>query len=440
MSTFRFATGTTPIVSFSGVQRKDFILAAPNGESPVTESLAVVASSGATALTQIQAIERLFGDARERWKGSTGEQPVYPQYGPHHAQIDLADNGTWVRTEILDGRVELTEPISAYNYTTPVTYLIHFTHAAGWEGDEVLLTLTAADGTTTGTLLSVGLFDSFHITAANFNLGNMPARTRIELRNNFNNAAMPETVWLGCIRPYGTSQFWLGQLEAEAGAGGSVQSDAGSYGGQYRQHSWSGSAQSLAQTWTVSGFECEKIAGRRVRPVVRFSTAPAYTDLYIRFAVTYNDVTELATTPWQRARPNISVHEGFTLPLPPRWISWDPSDHQIKMYVRRTSGASSSLGIDRLALMGAEQFIRFKPAGYNLPFGYRIISDALNVSTYITDGGAGLANYDAQGDFIRLMPGMLHSFSVAHVCDTGSAAINRTMQARVYARPRRSTL
>jgi hypothetical protein len=321
-----------------------------------------------------------------------------------------------------------------------VRYLIQFTHTAGWEGAEQDVTLTPQSGGKS-TSLNLTLFSNFHIEPVDFDDGNMPARAVIELQNSTNTAARAETVWLGMFRTFYTTDKWVGKYEAEAGTGGTITGDAGSSGGQYRSKSWSTAAATELQSWTIPGSHCTLAAGRRVRPIVRWAAAPTYTDLSVRFAVRYGGVTELATTPWQRVAPNIGMHEGFSLPLPPRWVGDDASDHEIVMFGRRASGSASVLTPDVLYLMPAENFIRFKPSGYNLPYNNLIVSDGVTGFTRVYDGLVNSGHYDQQGDYFMLMPNAMHSFGLAHVVDLiGTTAINRTMTVRVRARPRRSTL
>jgi hypothetical protein len=425
---------------FDGLHRSAFMLAAPDGENPVTESIEVVADSGAAALAQIERLERWFAAARDRWSGSTDGLPRNKHIPPLYARIDLAGTNDWYRAEIISGRCEVHEPISTYTYSKPVRYMIQFTHTAGWEGAEMDVTLTPQSGGK-GTSLNLSLMSNFHIEPVDFDDGNMPARAVIRLQNSTNTAEWAATVWLGMFRTFYATDKWVGKYEAEAGSGGSVVSLGGASGGQYRNASWSGSSPTFLQSWTIPGSHCSLAAGRRVRPVVRWAVAPTYTDLSVRFAVRFGGVTELATTPWQRVLPNVGMHEAFSLPLPPRYVGDAATDHEIVMHGRRASGAATSLTPDVLYLMPAENFIRFKPAGFNLPYNHELVSDGVAGYTYVYNGVQSSGHYDQQGGYIMLMPNAMHSFALAHVGDTvGTTAISRTMTVRVKARPRRSTL
>jgi hypothetical protein len=425
---------------FDGLHRSAFMLAPPDGENPVTENIEVVAENGAAALGQIATLERWFNSARERWAGSSDGRPRNKHIPPVYARIDLAESGDWHRAEIIAGRVEVNEPISAYTYPKPVRYLIQFTHTAGWEGAEVDVTLTPQSGGK-GTSLNLSLFQNFHIEPTDFDDGNMPARAIIRLQNSNANLVQHATVWLGMFRSFLTTDKWNGKYEAEAGTGGSVVGDGGSSGGQYRSFTWGVSTPTLVQTWTIPASACAYAAGRRVRPVVRWATVPNYTDLSVRFAVRFGGTAELATTPWQRVTPNAGMHEAFSLPLPPRYVGGTPVAHEIVMYGRRTSGASTTLTPDVLYLMAAEQFIRFKPAGYGLPENWELVSDGVAGYTHVYDGLSSSGIYDQQGDYIMLTPNAMHSFNLAHVANViGVTPVNRTTTVRVRARPRRSTL
>lgn len=427
-------------LSFDGLHRSAFMLAAPDGENPVTESIEVVADSGAAALAQIEQLEQWFSSARERWGGASDGTPRNKHIQPFYARIDLAGTSTWFRAEIINGRCEVHEPISTYTYAKPVRYMIQFTHTAGWEGAEADVTLTPQSGSKASSL-NLTIMNNFHIEPVDFDDGNMPARAIITLQNSTSGSARAATVWLGMMRSFYTTTKWVGKYEAEAGSGGTVTTDSNSSGGQYRSYTWSSTSPTQIQTWTIPSAHCTLAAGRRVRPIVRWGVAPTYSDLSVRFAVRYGGVTELASTPWQRVAPYIGMHEGYSLPLPPRYVGGSASDHEIVMYGRRASGGSTTLTPDILYLMVAESFIRFKPAGYNLPYNYSLVSDGVTGYTHATDGSVNSGHYDQQGEHFMLTPNAMHSFSLAHVVDlSGQTAIDRTMTVSVKARPRRSTL
>jgi hypothetical protein len=220
-----------------------------------------------------------------------------------------------------------------------------------------------------------------------------------------------------------------------------VQSDASCFGGQYRTTNWSTSAPVQILMWAVPSADCNLAQGRRVRPVVRWRAGWAYTDVSVRFAVLYAGTTELATTPWQRPRYGAGIHEGFSLPLPPKFLGGTPANHNIAMYAKRASGASTTIEIDQLFLMAAEQFCRYTAPNYYLPYNEKLVIDGVNGVAYSADGSVRESHYSQQGEFMRLWPGIAHSFSVAHVVNqVGATPITRTMQVQMWARPRRSTL
>lgn len=444
MAKIQFTDGIST-VTFTGLQRSAFTLAAPDGENPVTEEMEAVASSGSQALSDIQTLERMFARARERWAatGSADEaaSPRNPHILPCYAQIDLNETGDWWRAEVMNGRAGAeAEPLSFYTLSGMVRYPVFFTHTAGWEGAEASVSMTPAGGSA-ATTINVGLFDNFYVTG--FNSGNMPARCRIELLNTTNVAASAETIWLGLMRnTAGVNTGWVGRYEAEAGSGGTTQSDASCYGGQYRTNTWAVATPVQLVSWFVPLADCNLTQGRRVRPVVRWRAGWTYTDVSVRFAVLYAGSTELATTPWQRPRYGAGVHEGFSLPLPPRWVGGTPANHNIAIYAKRASGASTTIEIDQLFLMPAEQFCRYKAPNYYLPYNERLVTDGIAGVVYSTDNtNQRASHYSQQGEFFTLWPGLAHSFSVAHVVNqVGATPITRTMQVQMWARPRRSTL
>jgi hypothetical protein len=379
----------------------------------------------------LQTVERLLGRARA---GTAVGLRLMP----------TAADTEW-ESRLLDGRAELLGSGTPERGRGSQAVRLLLTRGDYWQGSLTALPLSNPNGANVTDGLP--LFnhcdsDALHANYADASgaLGSLPAPAQVELIHDRTGPEPLGDVWLGA----GLAPLPGGMLEGETGATNlttQVLSDATCSGGACRRVSWNTTAELDALHWELASGWLGQAGGRCFRPLLRFASPPAYSDVRL-FVQVRTAASVLFESPAAALQSGVRLQELPPVLLPP-WLPVvdAPAALTLALMARRAGGGSTALDVDFLALMPLQGWRRYASLA-GLPYGARLIDDPQTgrcVVLHPQDGE--LAGHAAHGPGLELQPGQPQRFSALFA--TGSPAgmdIAAQVRLKVSYRPRRRTV
>jgi hypothetical protein len=410
----------------------------------VTESVTLDLMGGVSAIRDsLSFVHRAFQMAAlYQSSGGRAGVRVFVEFDPSGA-------GNWWRSELFTGRVELPDAATDWMWTNGFieSATLAWERRYYWEGAETSITLLPS-GSTTQTIYNVGDLsrsNRVYWSSASAITGDLPAPLKVKLK----------ATGAGLWRVYISQNQWmttdaglLSTVEAEAASGGSTVSpgSGAASNGQYKNVSWTDTAEAVLLTWTLSGTLLAAARGAWVKTLLRLVAYTTYTDLRLRWRWRYPSGP---TTIWEG--PPVLVESGpelldlGSIPLPPYQLSTGVAyrDMELQLLAQRDTAGTHSLWIDYLWLAALNGFRHLRPRGYGVATNETLVDDALEGHVYVLDtaGVNGVNHYIGEGPPILGWPGQPGRVEILHTVPSGQAATpNDTLQVSVSYRPRRLLL
>lgn len=172
---------------------------------------------------------------------------------------------------------------------------------------------------------------------------------------------------------------------------------------------------------------------------MRFQTAPAYTDCWIRWKILMNDVI-IWSGPLLRLNSRALQDTGVLQWPPGGDLPLNMSGGKLNLYARRNVSGTHNLKIDFIDLMATDGF-RLLQGTVPVSNGERLVDNGVLRQVYkVKPGNLAYRSHAGIGNFISLQPGRLQRLYFLQVESSGAAPIARTMNVEVAYRPRRTTL
>lgn len=420
----------------------------PSGDgSPVTDEieLRINASSEASRLSMIQAVNRALEHARNHRSGPDGA----------YLKFAISETATAWRTRILDGLVTFGSQLDRDWRRGYARCTLYLEREPFWEGPEAQLALTNGNGTDVLTALRVYNCSDGSGTSPNKRHnyvdvdgadidGDLPAACRIEMIHD----SVPTSgrgvgdVWIGVNFTNPSTHGHI--LEAESAIGATPTADSNASGGYYDDYTVSAADTEYDMfKWTLSSGALDAAAGRYFKVLARFHSSSGITVLWYRIKL---ESAGLLLYQSGQIKPSADyaqlLRDLGTFQLPPRLASQTSIKAMTLTLTGEASSAPQTINLDFLQLTPVDQYRLLKRAGNSPIVTERLIDDGINDELYI-DNGAGLnklASFVGYGPAIRLYPGKDHRIHFLYHTDYANECyINQTLTVKLYYRPRRAS-
>lgn len=425
--------------------------------TPVTDSIDLVLAGGTAGLIRavIEDVEQALALAARRAENPASKR-IYLEW-------QIADGADVWRTEIVPdaggecGRMIYDKRQLAEAWPGKVIEAqLSFVHVPYWEKTTETECATSNGGGGPGTGGRViynhddagaGHDDWLSIAGAQVT-GDQPTPARVEITNIYASADQTNALYLGhnvASDPANAPHVFEGESAISDGVL-TPTADGGCSGGQYGSVAWTqvGTNEYKLFDWTLSTAMLDALRSGYFRLLGRWFSQ-SYADFYVRPKVLFG-TSEIWSGEQLLLTQNTVLQELAVRPaqLPP-WPRTPGSAYplHLTLYCQRTTAAASTVGLDFLALMPTDSWVRLMPRGAGLPQNARIVHDGILGLTY-EDGLATAGQYEGYtpypyGAAIMLWPGELQYLYIL-VADTATgagSAIARTSSVRVYYRERR---
>lgn len=412
----------------------------------VTESAEVLLIGGvAAAQTKLKAIETLLFLAGERSERRAGDR-IYIE-----RKVSEADG--WWRAEIKSGLVSpMPETIDQVR-TGALQFSVSLTRENGWDGEEAQMPLTNGNGADNLSGLTVYALDDEQAgrdnwVAINGGLigGDLPARTRIEITNSYNDSGRTGIVRMALnwrSEPSTLAHILEGEnFNAYWGTPPSVLpavADLSLYShGQCVQRNVG--ATQTGVCWALTNDFLQKCNGNFFKVIGRFTWAP--TLCWVKLRITLAGLTAIYDGPWVMLHTSGVVQSNYlaeldTLRLPPYLAeSGALGELQLELLFKRPAG-NDHVDLDYLALLTTDGWRKVEHLGYDLGYTTTLVDDGINGMVY-TIWPEGIFGYQSpSGKPIELMPGRAQRL---YILAAGSDLPQRTSTVKLFYRPRKLTL
>lgn len=410
-------------------------------DATVTESLKVEISGATIAdvQTAYQAIGRAFGFARQKIKTQSG----------YRVFVNITPDGYTAayRSEIIDGSIVIEDGgFDAPWVEKRIDAVITWTRRGYWEGPLTALTLTNGSGS--GTSITVynhddatANHDNWVQLAAGIVEGDLPTPIYLYANNTTAAGSLKDLYYTGNY--IGIPASFTPLLEAESATGGTTTADATCSNGNRKDLSWAVTTETTLLTWTLSPSFLQYADNQFFMMLIRFSTAPAYTNLWLRFKVQWN-----SQTVWQGPlikAGTVTLQELGAIQLPPGLL--DAYSEQLTLVLSgwRNQAGTHTLAIDFLHLMPMGNYRKIKAkSGSTLAYAATLIDDQIEGDLYSLNGSLYHApTHIAIGRVVvwpGSIPGVYQRIYFLHQDGAGGAGVDRTLSIQIKYRPRRVTL
>lgn len=394
---------------------------------------------------RIRSVETLLRQAEQYQEYRFGG-PVYVQFQP-------GASGDTYRSEILSGRLELSDTaLEAKEWAAKqVEAAAMWTRRYYWEDNtERQVPLSNGNGTNNTSGLTVYNHEDAHAGHDNFLIinaadvrGAIPAACRLEITNTYSDVSRPKTIYLG-QKVWGNPALFAHYVDGEegsAGSGGSFASQASvgvSSNDAYGRYTWTGDSEIQLAIWTLDSARLTYAAGTWHQLLMRLVNTVS--GVRIRWKLIFGTVTV-----WSGAQVTLDsnqiLQETGTVQLPPNLAGW--TDYQamtLALYAQKTGGGT--LDIDYVQFFPLDSWRRFTADAYHLPLNDRLVDDGIADRLYYEDSAdnSHAQFHSARGKRLMLWPGRTQRLYLLATSSTNTAPILLTMTVKLYYRPRRLTL
>jgi hypothetical protein len=278
--------------------------------------------------------------------------------------------------------------------------------------------------------------------------GNLPAATRIEFTNTYNNGSdVLNHLWVG--HSYNITDFANATLLLEGESGSNVSglltpaADATASGGNRGALGPIGAGQSTDLYWALATGAATALKGSRFHLLARFSGMwTGWEDTRIMPFVQWSgSASKIVSNMYLEPGTTIIARDLGTVRLPPYLLA-QTSIGQLLVNLRFTNNTASAITInlDCLMLMPADSWRYLKAY---VPLNSRVMDDGMNDLVYV-DNGSGAAKYGVLakgGAPVMLQPGKTQRIYFMFATNTSPVSpITATGTVKLYYRARRRTI
>jgi hypothetical protein len=436
----RITDGTTTVElsgGTTGIKGATYFPTPGEGGDSVAETIELI---GKGTAAQIRAaanlVERLLETARRRQTLGVGTK-VYLEYKPVTAD-DL-----W-RSEMFDGHFTWSDDPGArqLGWTSPQTRMaLLVERAPWWEGPEVEIPLSAqgqAAATAGRTVTNDGVNNWVQIAGAQVT-GTLPAPVRLRLANATASAIFYREFILGLNAFSAPATFGHVLQGEERDAGfGTVLSSAACSGGQYLRlvltTSGGYAVQWLLPAAMMSG------GGRWFRLVMRTAVGAPSAGVVVRPSMWESSGTSRLWTGQETLLGSgVQLHDLGAVPMPPGGFDATYGRVMLKLWCEMRTG-SANLDIDYIVVVPMDGYRHLLQVGGMVNPGDAVELDEVEGRVYTVESSLKYPLLAKWGEGLFLYPGVTQRLVLCELSGTGSAPIDHTFTARLWYRPRRSTV
>lgn len=390
-----------------------------------------------TVRATIARLNLLFRQAERYQRRRTG-QPVY-------LEMQRPTSGAWQKSEILNGRIELSAGMLDSGWATGyVEAVLHWTRRYYWQEGGVLLPLTNRNGTNSLSPLTVynhkdsdAGHDNFVEIAAGDITGDLPGPVSLTLTNTAGSAAGDLFVALGAN---GNITTMTHMLEAETGRIGGVTLASGtaSNGGYTQQPVTTSWAEFMR--WTLDGSFLAGLDRSFFRLLGRFYTAPP-ANTQVKAQINLGSGQVLWEGPVYMLATTVQIQEIGLVQLPPQPVGASNFGTLYLSLFAKNTGGVVTLNTDYVQLSWLDGWRQYKPKTNGIASSSHLTDNGAEQLLYTAQAGLNrLANYVAYGAPLWLRPGETHRLYILHQDTSGAADATRTLTVQVTHYPRRLTI
>lgn len=406
-------------------------------DATVTESAKVQISGASVSAIQtiIQSINKAFRFAEIFHEKRIGS-PAYVQLTPD-GYSDV------YRSEIFTGRIEWGPKVLDEQWVElKVDAIITWIRRYYWEGPQISLTLTNTGGS--GQILAVvnhddatAGHDNYVEIAADDVAGDLPTPPIITLTNTYASGSLLD-VYLA-HNFMSTPQYLINTVEAENATGGTPIADAACSNGYYNNVSWTALTETQLLTFPLGDADTEYALGNFFKIMLRFQTAPNYTNCWIRWKALFG-----STVVWSGPLillNNKSLQDTGIMQWPPGGdLPLNMSGLNLVLYAKRNTSGTHNLKIDFVQLLCMDG-ARVLKGTVAVAQNERLVDNGVLQKIYkASQGNLAYHTHAAIGPTLMLRPGYRQRLQFLQIQSDGAAPIERTMNVQVVYRPRRLTL
>lgn len=419
------------------------VIVAVNRPNAIDAARYVVLDSTSTAQTVARNLEAIFRRA--------AHHQARPQdaAGPIYWELEVTPGAGYWRSELKRGHVELEPGALSWGYSGKAMVLrLLVEREPVFHGPLTAVPLSNGNGTNTTSALTVwnhddggAGHDSYVAIGSSGVTGALPTPAEIGITNV---TATDRTydVFVGA-NAWGDPATFNPVIEAESltpFTTSAVLTGSSYSNNQARSLSWSGSAETVLATATLSSAQLAACAGGYFRLFARFTANPAG-DTWLRANLLLFGLTRLWEGEQVLLETNQHLQDLGVFPLPP-YLPGESglNDLTLQLTGYATAGGSKAITVDYLYWMPLRSYRHYRPKGYGLAQSARILEQANGVIR--SDGWAGgaIGHYIGYGGPLWLWPGRAQRLHILQRADDGTAAIDRQLAVQVWHRPRRLTL
>lgn len=410
-----------------------------DGISQISETLEIyiTGANSAAIQTTINTINQMLQIARERKKTGIGHR-IY-------LMADAENGNNWYGSEVLDGRVTLTEDGVEGGFSNGrAEARLSLTRVGYFESiGENYLPISNSNGTTTSGGTFVNLFNCMdlsgsspnkldnHVEVAIANIaGDLPAPVKFQFTNT--TAGALKRLYVGRTLGWYANAVWLPPLyQDQSGA-----ADAACSGGAYASASISTDNETdlFTITW---GDVFAYLGGDLYHVMARFRNNTSLANVRFRLKLVSGSVV-IWSGPLAPLATTDIIQELGVVNLPPG----DPtmwSSLSLVISGKRTTAATETIQLDFVQIIGRE----FAKLEYLTPLAQNedtLFGGALKSRyRFGTVKAMDIVVYGAES--LTVIPGMVNAFFfLAQTSTANTAEINRKLSIRASYRPRRSTI
>lgn len=405
--------------------------------------------------TEIAALEKLLQQAVD-YSGTGQGNALYSSLDKIvYLQYRTDSTETYYRSPILNANPGI-EPgsMETLNFDCGgVEYYFDFERRNWWESTsetQVPVSTSAVARTTNAVTLynpwnnAAGAYQHYaHIDCADV-LGNLPAATRIEITNTYNNANGLSFIWIG--QNFTRPDDFISVIEAEDAVGVTpVAAVGGASHDAYVTQSLANGSEGDLLTWQLTANDLSFAAGRWYKALLRFQIEANSTFAQYRLQLEYNSIA-IWKGPLVSLDTNYSlaIRDILTFQMPPSLAglaNLGALDLVLRGY--QTTGAAIDLKIDCLILLPVDGYRLINGVLGAAEYNRRVIDDGITPILYEDDGsGAGrIPTWIGYSTPIMLQPNRTQRlYFITHSEAGGTAPIVQTISVKIYYRQRRLSI
>ena len=333
------------------------------GSGRVTETVRLQARGDLGTI--VQGLNRIFEKARS---DNPSADRVY-------LQCKLSESAATRRSRIYNGVVNLTNAVGSEIKKGRVTLDISWERDPFWEGEEVSVPLSNANGDQVTTPLpvfntndKVGTAPAKRVNYAGISadviVGDLPSPAKIKVLNACVSTmghlwvGMNNTTPIPLVPGFEDSlPYW--QLEAESAVGVTPTASSAASGGYFVQGTLNYGVENAILKWNVSSTLINLIRGQRLRMLLRPWYTGAYSEFKYKLKITFG-VTTLFETDWIRESTEYARAwlEMFDFRMPP-WLEGQPllSGLQLELWATPTRSGTWTWAFDDVMVIPQNGFL-----------------------------------------------------------------------------------